>query len=97
MDIPVQTFAVDMPPQPLVRLRRVLMFPEVAQLTGYSRPSIYRLERAGRFPRRVKLGQGYGGKVGFYADEIATWLASRTAEAVVSGAIVGAARGGAAQ
>lgn len=62
-----------------VRLRRLMTFREVIAATGYSRPSIYRLERAGRFPKRVKLGEGYGGKVGFWADEVATWLATRTA------------------
>ena len=88
MGIAVQTFAVDVPAQqPPVQLRRILSFPEVMQATGYSKPSLYRLEKAGRFPRRVKLGQGCGGKVGFWADEIATWLATRTAEAVVAGEV----------
>ncbi len=63
-----------------VPLRRVLSFAEVQLATGYSRPSIYRLEKDGRFPRRVKLGDGPTGKVGFFADEIATWLAERDAE-----------------
>lgn len=80
MALQVETFAVE-----TQRLRRIASFPEVVETTGYSRPSIYRLEKAGLFPRRVKIGRGPQGKVGFYADEIATWMASRAAEAVVRG------------
>ena len=34
----------------------LLRFPDVAQLTGLSRSTVDRMERQGRFPRRVQLG-----------------------------------------
>lgn len=38
----------------------------------------YRWEKAGRFPRRVRLGPN---SVGWYEHEIDAWLASRAANA----------------
>jgi prophage regulatory protein len=53
---------------PLLRLR------EVMKLTGLSRASIYRLERAGRFPKRVQISDN---AVGWYEREVLAWRASR--------------------
>jgi predicted DNA-binding transcriptional regulator AlpA len=49
---------------------RFLSMKEVCSLTGYSRTHIYRMERAGRFIRRRKLGPG---KVGFLFREFVEW------------------------
>ena len=46
------------PPRGIMRLR------DVQAETGYSKPSIYRKERKGQFPKRIKLGPGQGGAVG---------------------------------
>ena len=54
-----------------VRDLRILSMKEVCELTGYSRTHIYRLERAGRFPRRRKLGLA---KVGFLRSEFQDWI-----------------------
>lgn len=54
---------------------RFLSMKEVCALTGYSRTHIYRLERAGQFVRRRKLGPG---KIGFLAREVIDWINSRT-------------------
>lgn len=49
---------------------RFISMKQVCALTGYSRTHIYRLERAGRFIRRYKLGPG---KVGFLLSEFLEW------------------------
>jgi len=43
-------------------------------MTGLSRMTIYRLERAGLFPARRKLGEN---SVGWIDEEIASWIDSR--------------------
>lgn len=43
-------------------------------LTGLSRTTIWRLERAGEFPKRIKLSSG---AVGYKLDEIQAWIDSR--------------------
>jgi prophage regulatory protein len=40
------------------KLPRLLRLPEVVSLTGYSEPTIYRLAKAGKFPKPVKLCGG---------------------------------------
>lgn len=52
----------------IVDLRQVL------NTVPYSRAHLYRLERAGLFPRRVKLGPN---RVGWVKDEVARWVASK--------------------
>ena len=54
----------------LIRLRQVLA------LTGLSRGTIYRLERAGSFPIRRRLSPNC---VAWIEQEIATWIESRPA------------------
>lgn len=43
----------------------------------YTRSHITRLEKAGLFPRRVRLGAG---RVGWIEEEIDAWIESRIAE-----------------
>jgi prophage regulatory protein len=51
---------------------------ECAEVTGLSRTSRWRLERAGEFPKRRRLSSG---AIGWLRSEIAAWVASRqTAE-----------------
>lgn len=52
----------------------VLRLPQVEMLIGMSRSSIYRLERLGRFPERVKISDR---AVGWRRDQLERWLASR--------------------
>lgn len=54
----------------LIRLNQVLA------LTGLSRGTIYRLERAGSFPLRRRLGPN---SVAWLEHEITAWLESRPA------------------
>ena len=55
-------------------LRRIVVDPETTEATGLSRTTRWRLERAGKFPKSVRLASG---RVGYYADELAEWQASR--------------------
>ncbi len=51
---------------------RVIRNRELLKIVGLSAPTIWRMERAGRFPRRIQLG---GNSVGWLSSEIETWLA----------------------
>jgi prophage regulatory protein len=53
---------------------RLLRLPQVCELTGLSRTSIYRAMGAGEFPRSVPL---YRRGVAWAADEVEQWIASR--------------------
>ena len=53
----------------------IVRLPRVQALTGgWSASTIYRLERAGRFPKRVQLGPN---SVGWRLAEINAWIESR--------------------
>ena len=53
---------------------RFLREPEVRRITGLSRSTRWRLERAGKFAKRRRLSPG---AVGWLESEIQTWLAER--------------------
>ena len=53
---------------------RLLRRPEVEEITGLSRASIYRLMRSGRFPASVKVSDT---AVRWRASEVAAWIESR--------------------
>ena len=52
----------------------ILRTPDVTRLTGLSRTTLWRLERRGAFPNRVRLGAN---SVGWLEDEVQSWIASR--------------------
>jgi prophage regulatory protein len=52
----------------------ILRTADVTRLTGISRTTIWREERAGRFPSRIRLGAN---SVGWLEDEVRAWLESR--------------------
>jgi prophage regulatory protein len=52
---------------------RILGEPEVYRLTNLSRTTRWRLEREGKFPRRLRLS---GNRVGWQADEVLAWMAA---------------------
>ena len=56
---------------------RFLSKKQVRDLVLYSSAHIARLENAGRFPKRVRLGQG---RVGYVEDEVVEWMKARVAE-----------------
>ncbi|MBI2603134.1 MAG: AlpA family phage regulatory protein [Deltaproteobacteria bacterium] len=50
---------------------RILREPEVLNLTGLSRTTIWRLEKEGSFPRRVKISRQ---AVGWLFQQIQKWM-----------------------
>lgn len=56
---------------------RLLSKRQVRELVLYSPQHIARLERAGRFPKRVKLGPS---RVGWVESEVLEWLTERIRE-----------------
>jgi len=56
---------------------KILRQRHVCEAVGYSPMHIWRLEKAGRFPRRVKLGPN---SVGWVSTEIDAWIEARIAE-----------------
>lgn len=54
----------------------ILREPERKRLTGLSRVQWWRLEKEGRVPRRVQLGDN---SVGWLRNEIQEWISRRAA------------------
>ena len=54
-----------------------LRLPQVLALVPYSRSHLWRIERQGLFPKRVRLGAN---RVGWVEAEILDWLSSKLAE-----------------
>ena len=52
----------------------ILRTAAVVQRTGLSRTTLWRLERAGDFPSRIRLGVN---SVGWNSDEIEAWIERR--------------------
>jgi prophage regulatory protein len=50
----------------------IIRLPEVMQTIGLSRPSVYRMVKAGTFPQQVRLGLK---AVGWFRAEVEQWLA----------------------
>ena len=53
---------------------KALRWPQIHELTGMSRTTIWRLETAAKFPRRRRLT---GNAVAWIEDEVMEWLDSR--------------------
>ena len=51
-----------------------LRWPQVSAITGLSRTTIWRLERAGKFPSRRKISPG---AVAWLNSEVITWRETR--------------------
>ena len=54
---------------------KILSTRQVIELTGLSRVTIWRYERDGDFPSRLRLGPK---RVGYRSDEIDAWIESRS-------------------
>lgn len=52
---------------------KILLFRDLRAIIPLSRTTIWRMERDGRFPKRVRLGA----RCGWKEDEVLAWLASR--------------------
>jgi prophage regulatory protein len=58
---------------------KMLRLPEVIEMTGLSRMTIYRYEAKGEFPKRRRLGVN---AVGWLEDEVNQWMQSRPSASV---------------
>jgi prophage regulatory protein len=57
---------------------RLVSKKELRTLVLYSDAHIARLESAGRFPKRVRLGNGPRCRVGWLLSEVMAWLQQKT-------------------
>jgi prophage regulatory protein len=64
-------------PKHVMKNPRILRRRDVAELVGYSSVHLARLEKAGTFPKRVRLGAN---AVGWVEHEIHEWIAARVSE-----------------
>ncbi len=58
-------------------IQRLLSKKQVKELVLYSHQHIQRLEHAGQFPKRVRLGHFRGSRVGWIESEVRAWLQDR--------------------
>ena len=56
---------------------RFLSKKEVKQLILYSYAHTARLEEAGQFPKRVRLGNGPRSRVGYVESEVLDWMQAK--------------------
>ena len=56
---------------------RVLRIDEGVFISGYSRPSIYRLMKQGAFPKSFKLGAGDSSASGWRLSAIEEWVSKK--------------------
>ncbi len=59
-----------------LQIDRLLREPEVAQLTGLSRTTRWRMERRGEFPRRHRISRN---AVAWLLSDITKWIGERSA------------------
>lgn len=55
---------------------RVIRKKELLNILGLSDPTVYRMEKAGKFPQRLRLG---GNSCGWLQSEVDGWIAERAA------------------
>ena len=55
---------------------KLLMLSQVREIVPYSASHIWRLERSGQFPRRVRLG---GNRVAWLQSEVNSWVDGKIA------------------
>ena len=61
--------------------RRILRVPEVMEITGLSRTTIWRRDREGSFPRPIRLGGEGTRAIGWWDQDIYDWFDSLTTAA----------------
>ena len=60
-------------------LPRMLTRKELRQLVPYCPQHVLRLEKEGKFPKRIKIGKR---RVGWWLHEVLAWIAARNMEQV---------------
>lgn len=59
-------------------MKKILRKKDVREITGLGDTTLWRLEKLGKFPVRLRLG----GAVGWLEEEVAAWIEDRAAERV---------------
>jgi len=57
--------------------QRIIRKPELFSRIGLSDATVWRLERAGKFPKRIRLG---GNSVGWLSTELEEWIEKKAAD-----------------
>ncbi|MFZ4808236.1 MAG: helix-turn-helix transcriptional regulator [Hyphomicrobiaceae bacterium] len=65
--------SMNAPNDPIAHMR-ILTMKHVCEITSYTAQHIYRLIRAGKFPRPIRLGLN---RIGFRMADIEKWMADR--------------------
>lgn len=58
-------------------MERILRFADVRAATGLSRPTIWRLEHRGEFPKRIQISAG---AVGWKQSELEEWISNKASK-----------------
>ena len=56
---------------------QIIRKPELFSKLSLSDATIWRMEKSGKFPRRIKLG---GNSVGWFENEVEAWLLKKSAD-----------------
>ncbi len=67
-------------------ITRFIRFPELKNLIGLSRSTIWRMEKKCLFPHRTKLSTN---TIGWNEEDIAAWIRNRTSEKIEASSFAG--------
>ena len=56
---------------------QIIRKPELFSKLSLSDATVWRMEKSGKFPRRIKLG---GNSVGWFENEVEAWLLKKSAD-----------------
>ena len=56
--------------------KKFIVLPQVQEIVPYSASHIWRLERSGEFPKRIRLG---GNRVAWLQSEVESWIEDKIA------------------
>ena len=79
MDVNPRSIAM-LPQKKEVRAMRMVSKRQLKELVLCNSQHIQRLENAGQFPKRVRLGKGLRGRVGWIESEVQEWLQKKVAQ-----------------
>ena len=57
-------------------VKKFIVLPQVQEIVPYSASHIWRLERSGEFPKRIRLG---GNRVAWLQSEVESWIEGKIA------------------
>ena len=57
-------------------IKKFIVLPQVQEIVPYSASHIWRLERSGKFPKRIRVG---GNRVAWLESEVKRWIEEKIA------------------